>query len=109
VDFDDTPELQRLRREYTLGCLWTFILSLLAKRRRYAYTLRAEIAREFGFTPGLITVYKVLYLLQGRGYLTIESKTIAGRERKYYTITRKGRALLRAGLREIARITRMLA
>lgn len=109
MDFGDTPELQRLRREYTLGCLWIFILSLLAKRRRYAYTLRAEIARAFGFSPGLITVYKVLYLLQGRGYLAIESKTIAGRERKYYTITRKGRALLKAGLKEMQRITGMLA
>ena len=60
----DTPEMKRLKRSLTTETLWFWILKLLSRNPRHAYILRKEIENEFGFVPGNVTCYKVLYFLK---------------------------------------------
>jgi DNA-binding PadR family transcriptional regulator len=83
--------LKRLRELNTTGCLWVYILKLLTEAPLHAYAIREEIRKSFGFRPGKVTAYKVLYLLDRGGLV---SKETSGRQ-KVYTITRDGRNALR--------------
>ena len=70
-----------------------FILSVLHDRPMHGY----EIAREVeGTTDGCCaptegTIYPVLREFEQGGYVTVQSETVAGRGRKVYTLTDKGR------------------
>jgi DNA-binding PadR family transcriptional regulator len=62
----------------------------------YAYELRQEINKRFGWKPPMVTSYTVLYRLQRKGYLTTEWQEQRGKPaRKYYKITSKGQELLK--------------
>ncbi|UCD02614.1 MAG: PadR family transcriptional regulator [Candidatus Aenigmatarchaeota archaeon] len=87
--------LKRLEDLNTKGCLWMYILRILSDRPVHAYTLRREIERRFGFRPGTVTAYRVLYSLTSGGFVTKKSE---GR-RKVYRITGKGRDELREAVR----------
>lgn len=94
----------RLRDKLTKENLWLYILSLLKERDMYGYELRAAIAERFGFKPGTVTAYRVLYALKRAGFVETVEKNMSGRERKYYKITDTGRGELKKGvavLREI--------
>jgi DNA-binding PadR family transcriptional regulator len=82
--------LERLKLLNTRECLWIYILKLLTEKPMHAYALRSQIHERFGFRPGTVTAYKVLYLLN-RGGL-VEKKS-SGRQ-KVYTITSRGRKTL---------------
>ncbi len=85
--------LQRLRQSLTIGNLWLSVLSLAAKKKIYAYNLPEEIDRAFHFSPSRLLVYLVLYRLEGEGLLTSAED---GR-RRYYSLTKKGKACLASG------------
>ncbi|HSB47496.1 MAG TPA: PadR family transcriptional regulator [Candidatus Bilamarchaeum sp.] len=85
-DLDSATPVKRLRRLLTSGNLWLYILSLLRKRKLYAYELDKLIETEFGFRPDRIMIYVVLYRLEAEGLITSEYEE----RRKYYTITGKG-------------------
>ncbi len=87
--------LNRLKMLNTKECLWIYILKILSKRPTHAYTIRREIEERFGFKPGTMTAYKVLYLLRRDGLV---KKTTEGR-RKVYKITPEGRKALREAIR----------
>jgi len=82
--------LDRLRELNTKECLWIYILRILKDGPRHAYVIRKEISQRFGFEPGTVTAYKVLYLLSKSGYV---KKTISGRQ-KVYALTPAGRKAL---------------
>jgi len=103
VPAETTPE-KRLARSLTTENMWLYVLSLLRKRERYAYALREEIASEFGWKPGLILSYIVLYKLEREGL--IASKQIG--RRKYYAITEKGRASLSRAKRSLCTLAKSL-
>ncbi|MEM4389709.1 MAG: PadR family transcriptional regulator [Candidatus Micrarchaeia archaeon] len=98
-----TPEA-RLRRSLTTENLWLYVLSLLRKRERYAYTLRDEVEKNFGWRPGLILSYIVLYKLEREGLIASRQR---GR-RKYYAITAKGRAALARARRALSLLSKSL-
>jgi len=81
---------KRLEEKLTKENLWIYILSLLSKKDMYGYELRAEVQKRFGFKPGNVTAYRVLYSLKLKGLVEIVAKAGSGRERKYYHITRAG-------------------
>jgi DNA-binding PadR family transcriptional regulator len=85
--------LSRLEHSLTYGNIWLAIFPLLRKRKEYAYALPGRIEKEFGFRPGKIMTYLVLYKLEESGL--IEAK-FEGR-RKYYCLTAKGRKCSRDG------------
>jgi DNA-binding PadR family transcriptional regulator len=83
--------LKRLTDLNTKDCLWIYILRILRDKPVHAYMLRGEISGRFGFRPGTVTAYRVLYSLTARGFV---SKKIDGR-RKIYHITEKGKEALK--------------
>ncbi len=95
---------ERLRRHLTSENLWLYILSLAGKKPVYAYAMRKEIKRRFGFEPSLVMLYLVLPRLELAGFIRSEMK---GR-RKYYLITKKGKEELEKGKKEIRRAVGLL-
>ena len=82
--------LKRLKELNTRECLWLYILSILKDKPMHAYALRKEIHERFGFRPGTVTAYKVLYLLSRDGMV---EKKVNGRQ-KIYSVTEKGSKML---------------
>lgn len=95
--------LNRLKEMNTRECLWIYILKILSEKPTHAYAIRKIIHERFGFRPGTVTAYKVLYLLDRGGFV---DKRPTGRQ-KVYTVTPEGRRILReatAFYRERARL-----
>lgn len=83
--------LERLKNLNTKDNLWIYILALLKKKQVHGWKLQALIEEEFGFKPGKITPYRVLYRLEKAGLVESEKKE----KRRNYKITRKGREELK--------------
>ena len=83
--------LNKLKKNNTYECLWPYILRILKEKPSHAYVLREEIKKRFGFKPGNVTAYFVLYSLRKKGYV---EKRKEGRK-QVYSITKKGEYLLR--------------
>lgn len=99
---------KRLEEKITKENLWLYILSLLKEREMYGYELREAVKKKFGFKPGNVTAYRVLYSLKRKGLVSIVEKATEGRERKYYEVTKpgvdeleKGKAILRGVLEKL--------
>lgn len=88
---------ERLIRKTTSENLWLYILSSLKEKPRYGYELREEIRRRFGFEPGEVSAYVVIYALRRDGHIAVrrESPGKTGSPRKYYSLTASGEALLK--------------
>lgn len=99
---------KRLERKLTKENLWLYVLSLLKERDMYGYELREAIKAKFGFKPGNVTAYRVLYALKLGGFVAIANKRVGNRERKYYQITDKGREELDAGKVVLRKILKSL-
>lgn len=77
----------RLQKANTIDNLWFYILSLVKNEPIYAYKLQKEIEKKFGFKPGKITPYRVLYRLENDGFV----KSKLQERKRIYQITQKGR------------------
>ena len=82
----DALPIKRLRRLLTSENLWLYILSLLKKKRLYAYEIDKQIESEFSFKPNKIMIYVVLYRLEDEKLISSKFE----QRRKYYEITEKG-------------------
>jgi len=79
--------LQRLKEHNTKGNLWIYILSLLCQEGKiHAWLLQSLIKESFGFQPGQITAYRVLYRLEKEGLV----KSKMEKRRRIYQITKQG-------------------
>ncbi|MDW8062697.1 MAG: PadR family transcriptional regulator [Candidatus Caldarchaeum sp.] len=87
---------ERLVRKLTQENLWLYILTLLNRKPLYGYEVRKLIEKEFGFRPGQVTSYVVMYRLEKSGLIKVvdEAKGSRGPARKYYAITSKGATTL---------------
>jgi DNA-binding PadR family transcriptional regulator len=99
-DEEMSKELLRLKNSLTKETLWIWILRLLMDGPSHAYTVKNKIEKEFGFSPGRITCYKVLYLLQKRYYV----KTNSVGRKIFYRITPLGKRELMKGMRQLEKI-----
>lgn len=80
-------------RDFLLGFIKIHILYHAAKEPVYGAALIAELKRHgYEVSPG--TLYPILHGLSEAGYLAVTSRTVAGKVRKYYRITPRGRAAL---------------
>jgi PadR family transcriptional regulator PadR len=93
--YEGSSEIQRLLRKNGAECLWPCVLALLNKKPQHAYALQDEIHKQFGFSLGKIIPYRVLYPLETKGFVTSYEKTVDGRKRRYYKLTREGKQLLK--------------
>ena len=78
--------IERLKKLNTKENLWIYILILLKKKPLYAWELPSLIEEEFGFRPGNITPYRVLYRLEAESLVKSNLKD----RRRTYQITEKG-------------------
>lgn len=79
--------IERLQKSNTIENLWLYILSLLERRKIYAWEIPTIIEEYFGFKPGRITPYRVFYRLEKEGFVKSELKE----RRRVYEITGKGK------------------
>ena len=89
---------RRLVRKLTVENLWLYVLSLLKSGPLYGYEISRKIKENFGFKPGRVTCYMVLYKLQAEGLIASKKVRASGGEssRKYYVLTKKGERALEA-------------
>lgn len=83
-------------RHFFLGFVKIHILHHAAEEPIYGLAIIEELRRHgYDLSPG--TLYPILHGMERDGYLQHHNKTVAGKVRKYYTITDQGReALLEA-------------
>ncbi len=81
-------------REFVTGAVTVLILALLGEREMYGYEILQEAARRsfdtFRLKEG--TIYPALHQMERSGLLkAVWRESEAGRRRKYYSLTAKGR------------------
>lgn len=79
--------ISRLEKSNTKENLWLYILSLAKEGPIYAYRLQKDIEEKFGFRPGKITPYRVLYRLEKDNFVKSEVEE----KKRIYQITEKGK------------------
>jgi len=111
---DGPPDrrVARAERELMRGAGPAAVLALLARRgEMYGYELVAALSAgsDGALDMGQATLYPLLYNLEAKGLLKATwRETPAGRRRKYYALTAKGRRRLDAHRREWRAVTRAL-
>lgn len=84
----------KLAKNNTIDCLWPYILRILKDGPTHGYALREEIKKRFGFRPGTVTAYRVLYSMKRSGLV---SETKEGRK-TIYRLTPKGKDALKSSV-----------
>jgi PadR family transcriptional regulator PadR len=87
-----------IEREFLKGSISLLLLNLLSRGDLYGYEILQEASRRsanaFEFKEG--TLYPALHQLEKKGFLRSEWRTAEnGRERKYYSLTLKGKKAAR--------------
>lgn len=81
----------------TSGSMTMLLLKLLEEKDMYGYemidALRKKSSNVFELKAG--TLYPLLHGLEEKGLLTSYEEESAGKTRKYYSITKEGRSLLK--------------
>jgi len=97
-------ELGRLKRKLGIELLWVYLLSMLKKKPSHAYVLRKEVEGKFGFLPGNVSVYVVLYKLEKHGFVNAKHEG----NRAVYSITAEGKKLLKEAKKELENTLKMV-
>ena len=87
----------RIERELMRGAGPVAVLKLLERGEKYGYELVETLTtRSDGvLAMGQSTLYPMLYNLEAKGLIEADERTAPnGRERKYYRLTRRGKAEL---------------
>jgi PadR family transcriptional regulator, regulatory protein PadR len=87
------------------------VLAALERGEVYGYGIRREV---FHRTKGVFAInegalYPLLHTLERRGLVRVRNEEVKGRERRYYTITAKGRRELDLACREWSHLQTSLA
>lgn len=102
----------RLESDLMRGAGPLAVLSLLSKGRMYGYELVEALSeRSQGvLAMGQSTLYPMLYNLEAKGLISGDWQTTAsGRERKYYSLTAKGRRRLEEQAAQWSRLSGAMA
>ena len=94
----------RFERELLKGLAPTLVLELLARQAMYGYELSEALAKRSSgiFSLGRGTLYPLLYNLEAKRLVSGSWQTgPTGRERKYYSLTAKGKRQLTRSLEEL--------
>ena len=86
-------ERMKIDKSLVSGSSAMLVLKLLEERDMYGYLITEELAARsqnvFEMKSG--TLYPLLHTLEQKGFITAYEQTEGGRERRYYSITEKGR------------------
>jgi DNA-binding PadR family transcriptional regulator len=92
--------MQRIARDFFLGFIRIHILHHADQEPIFGQRFNEELARHgYGISYG--TLYPIFHGLERDGYLVSEKKIVNGKIRKYYTITKAGRQMLKDARRQI--------
>ena len=84
------------------GSMTMLILKLLSEKDMYGYemidTLRKKSQNVFELKAG--TLYPLLHGLEEKGMLTVYEQEFLGKTRKYYSLTKEGKKLLKSKTEE---------
>ena len=84
------------------GSMTMLVLKLLSEKDMYGYemidTLRKKSQNVFELKAG--TLYPLLHGLEEKGMLTVYEQEFLGKTRKYYSITKEGKKLLKSKTEE---------
>ncbi|MFN0136471.1 MAG: PadR family transcriptional regulator [Phycisphaerae bacterium] len=101
----------RIERELMRGAGPVAVLKLLEKGEMYGYELVDALSKQSDgvLAMGQSTLYPMLYNLEAKGLIagTVRD-TPAGRERKYYKLTSKGRERLREQTKQWESVARAM-
>jgi PadR family transcriptional regulator PadR len=87
----------KIERELMRGAGPTAVLRLLSGKTMYGYELVEALSRQTDgvLAMGQSTLYPMLYNLEAKGYIEAEWRQAdSGRDRKYYSLTGKGKKRL---------------
>lgn len=87
------------------------VLVALERGEAYGYGIRREV---FHRTKGLLAIdegvlYPLLHALERKGMVRARTEQVKGRERRYYSVTAKGRRELDLARHEWSRLEKSLA
>ena len=80
-------------RDTFLGFIRVHVLYHASKGRIFGVEMIEEL-REHGYRTGPGTLYPILHGMEKAGYLRTQQEVVAGKVRKYYSITAAGRKVL---------------
>lgn len=101
----------KIERELMRGAGPVAVLKLLGEGKKYGYELVSTLAdRSDGILAvGQSTLYPMLYNLEAQGFVRAEwAQGASGRERKYYSLTAKGKRRLAAQTKEWQAVARAM-
>ena len=101
---------KRTNPDFLNGVPELLTLRLLSRRPMYGYELVEMIRMTSGevFEFGEGCIYPLLHRLEADGYLTSERKTVQGRSRVIYSITKPGLERLRDSAEDWLKISRTI-
>ena len=83
-----------IEKSLVSGSMTMLILKLLSEKDMYGYemidTLRQKSQNVFEMKAG--TLYPLLHSLEDKGLLTVYEQAAGGKTRKYYSLTKDGKA-----------------
>lgn len=86
-----------IEKSLVSGSMTMLILKLLSEKDMYGYemidTLRQKSQNVFEMKAG--TLYPLLHSLEDKGLLTVYEQAAGGKTRKYYSLTKDGKGLLK--------------
>lgn len=94
--------MSKVNKELLKGSSEALILAVLVGTQLYGYEIAKHIKAVSGnvFPMGEGTLYPMLHKLEKDRLLQSYWREVAGRRRKYYSLTRKGRTMLKEKSRE---------
>lgn len=86
----------KIDKSLLAGSNTLLILKLLESKDMYGYEMMEELERrsDTTFTCKAGTLYPLLHKLETQGAVSPYEKSVDGKSRKYYTLTKAGRGLL---------------
>ena len=92
--------MEKIARDFFLGFIRIHILHHADEAPIFGQRFNEELARHgYGISCG--TLYPIFHDLERNGYLVSEKRIVNGKTRKYYTITKAGRQMLKDAKRQI--------
>ena len=94
----------RFERELLKGLAPTLVMEMLAREAMYGYELSEALAKRSNgiFNLGKGTLYPLLYNLEAKRLIAGAWQTgSSGRERKYYSLTAKGKRQLAKSMQQL--------
>lgn len=96
----------KIERELMRGAGPVAVLKLLERQEMYGYELVEALSNRTGgiLDMGQSTLYPMLYGLEAKNLIEGVWRTVEGRDRKYYTLTDKGRKRLATDTEQWSRV-----